>query len=250
MAQSWFFGRYETAITTRRVREAADWRQLRRWSRARILDPTKDPEPEFASMGISFRFGYKDWFDFSFRIGPRKPIQKTVTKEVFLPSKYHVRCHGPRGRLIEMKTDTVSLIASSCDKSITSIRCLPQPTREHGASLYGVYWIYPSSVNTNFYQILFDNSFVCFASSHALVWCAPVSHASPLRRRHTHYDKTRTRPWLKAYDYIIKKISFSGSGQSRVISVLSRYMCNNRTTSFQAMGYVYDWRICWQAILY
>ena len=136
VAQSWFFGRYEPAVTSRRLREAADWRQLRRWSRARIFDSTKDPEAEFAGMGILFRFGYKDWFDFSFRIGPRKSVQKTVTKEVFLQSKYHVRCHGPKGRLIEMKNDTVSLIASSFDKSITSIRCLPQPTWKHWASLH------------------------------------------------------------------------------------------------------------------
>ena len=98
-------------------RKAADWnslRYLRRCSGPKLIADPRESENTFASMGFSFRFGYKDWFDFSFRFGPRKLSQKSNAKEVLLQSKYHVRCHGPKSRHIEMKNDTVSLMNSLC----------------------------------------------------------------------------------------------------------------------------------------
>ena len=92
------------------VRTRAWHQRLRDWLRSRRAAHPEETETDFAGMGISFRFGYKDWFDFSFRIGPRKSSHKSIEKEILLQPGYHVRYHGARGKRIEIKDDIVSLV--------------------------------------------------------------------------------------------------------------------------------------------
>ena len=59
-------------------------------------------------MGFSFRFGYKEWFEFGFRLGPRKSAQKSDGKELIIHTGYNVKMHGSLGRRVELKDDVVS----------------------------------------------------------------------------------------------------------------------------------------------
>ena len=116
--------------------KAAHWRYLRNrqiWSAPRSIGESEDNR---AAMGFSFRFGYKDWFDFSFRFGPRKLSQKSTAKDVLFQSKYHVKCNGPRSRQVEIKNDTVSRVrCSSCNIRLQARSLMTQHVNIYSGNL-------------------------------------------------------------------------------------------------------------------
>ena len=77
--------------------------------------PALPPQPspldlDFAGMGFSFRFGYMDWFDFSFRVGQRNTKKKSDKNEVYIQGNHHARSVVGKGKRIDIKNDKVSLL--------------------------------------------------------------------------------------------------------------------------------------------